>query len=396
MRTGHLKNSRKPEDENACRDDGNKNTNWRWKHDSDTDEDTDEDDDDDNDDESYHVEYTKPKHDLSAQLQKWAEKDTLFNLKIDDAYENISTNYLSGKRWLDAALVGWHMIVLTVTLAVIGFMFLLRFSFESYIIFMMKRLSSFDTYKRILTTPNPNTNFHIYGDASNLTEALMILNSLYAACILVYLAYYLHKCSITLPVMLVTTSVLYVMELTYVNVFYHPTVIGTDEKVEELVTKLTEEYKPISSNEFSVVQDYISIWLECCGVNDRFDFYNTTLLLKGTKRERIAKIPPTCCRRRVFNEGLDRVIQCAIKGGEKDIHPKGCMGSFLEWLQHLCHMYSVYSWLHLFDCVLHVIVYKRKVKMMKNLLFETFGDSIRSDDGTINRDAQTHQHFRQK
>ncbi|KAK3786354.1 hypothetical protein RRG08_022976 [Elysia crispata] len=276
--------------------------------------------------------------------------------------------YLSGKKWIDSALFAWHSIVLVTALFAFLFATFILFSFPSYIIYHLRGLPGYSTYRKVIQDPKPYYNFHFYSQVNILCSFFIVVNMLYIASAVVYMTYFTHRNALTLPALTLVTSVLFIMEGAFVNVLFNPDILRDDDNVRSLQEKLQREYRVSNKDEFSVTQDHISIWLKCCGIVDSFDFFNVSLQLQNSVS---LQVPPSCCKRRVFEEGIAAVESCIRRGDEDSIYRDGCMDAYMEWIQTLCHAYVIYTWIHLIDCVIHAALYRNRLNFIEQVISAT-------------------------
>ncbi|GFS17115.1 tetraspanin [Elysia marginata] len=259
---------------------------------------------------------------------------------------------------------------LTASLGFIIFAFFVRFSFGSYISYQLQSLPGYDTYRKVTRDPRPEYDFHLYSRINELGDFIIAVNVLYIGCMVVYVTYFSHRNPLTLPGTATVTSLLFLLEGAFANILYNPGILRDEKTVGRLQTRLHTEYKVFSTNEFSVIQDHLSIWLQCCGIVDVYDFHNVTLNLQGKTS---LQVPPSCCKRHVFEEGLTAVVECMKKGDEKSTHRRGCMDAYMDWIQDVCHAYVIYIWIHLIDCVIHAALYKRKIAFANQIAADSHG-----------------------
>ncbi|RUS70868.1 hypothetical protein EGW08_021368 [Elysia chlorotica] len=288
------------------------------------------------------------------------------------AYGYDYRTFLSGKKLTDTFLLAWHSVVLVTAIAVVILAVFIYFGFSTYIDLRLRELPSYDTYRKFIKEPKRSYNFHFYSQFDVLCSFIIVVNLLYIASASVFLNYSSHRNPWTFPISTLVSCLLLVLEAAFVNIIFNRDLLNDDETVRKLQARLDREYRVFGQDEFSIVQDHISIWLECCGIVDSFDFFNVTFQVKGKTP---IQNPPSCCRRHVFEEGIEAVQSCIANGDGTSIYQGGCVDSYMNWLQDVCHAYVIYMWIHVLDCLLHAALYRRKINFVNAMLSSTYGNN---------------------
>lgn len=287
------------------------------------------------------------------------------DINFDQGFGYDVSSYLTGKEQLDKLLGLWHIFVLVSTFCVIVFVFGVRFLFGSYIDFHLSGLPSYKVYLKFIKSPVSSHDYHFYSLTNEMCNIFLVANVMYIWCTVVYVTYFAHRNQFTLPCIALITSVVFIGEGVMVNIMYSPGVLRDYRTMQYLQRRLKEEYSVSGQNELSIVQDHISIWLQCCGIVDVHDFRNVSLRLQSKE---VVQTPPSCCKGHVFKAGPEAVKACTKKGHEESIFYGGCIEPYLAWIQTLCRRYAVFSWIHLVDCVVHAWLYRSKIALNNHVV----------------------------
>ncbi|CAL1542070.1 unnamed protein product [Lymnaea stagnalis] len=187
-----------------------------------------------------------------------------------------------------------------------------------------------------------------------------MLNASYFLCILLYMSFLIRSNTYTLPMAILLTGAVILVEINIINVHMSPVSAVNEESTATLKEKFTNQYAIDDSATLSVTYDVLAIWGGCCGIVDQFDFQDMELkyLQKGNESKKL-QVPPTCCTRAVFEKEPANVLDCATKA--ENIYSEGCYVVLYHWLRKYCNIYSLIIIIKLMDMCVHTILYKRQV-----------------------------------
>ncbi|KAH9502218.1 hypothetical protein Btru_070439 [Bulinus truncatus] len=191
---------------------------------------------------------------------------------------------------------------------------------------------------------------------------LIIMNAGYIVCQVVYVSFLVHRNPFALPLVTLLTGVVILVEVNMINIYMSPVVAMNDEATLALKDKLIKSYAIYDTNVFSVTYDIIAIWGHCCGIINQYDFQTMLLKYRHGGVPRILQVPATCCKESNFISGITAVVECAVRAEE--IYPIGCYTMLFDWLMFYCNLYSIVIIIQLLDMCVHILLYKRRVKIM--------------------------------
>ncbi|KAK3801212.1 hypothetical protein RRG08_057108, partial [Elysia crispata] len=282
--------------------------------------------DDDDDEEEDEEEYFDPNDGEPRWLGRvWVPHErfsTDFDFGSTKSYEaKLGYNFgkfLTGRRDLDRVCNMWHILFLSISLILVLGGIVLHVRFGPFLIEYIQEQPSFNMYSHFINNVDRFTDIKFSGYIQELSLYLIIFNSIYLACSLVYIGYPLHKFSFTMPLICLVCGSSCVVEMAIINISYNTVISQNNELIDRLQMKLKSEYQIMGSNLFSVSYDYFSIWFRCCGIVDHHDFQQTKLsTLTQDKRLINLQVAPTCCKSELFEGqgamGYRKILECAIR-----------------------------------------------------------------------------------
>ncbi|KAK3780521.1 hypothetical protein RRG08_031996 [Elysia crispata] len=325
--------------------------------------------------ESAATAYTPDYSDASS----FTEYDDLEDEKISSVFftnpfSSRGNTGLSSSAEITALLTLWHMLMLVLSLTFLAAGIAIRFYFSYWVIKQVNGLHMFQTYSVFMSKADENnTQIRFSGYEQIIGTILMISHSLYTISHILYVTYQIHRFQYTLPMASLITGCVALGEISVINVFLSPDIIARQDVVENLQEQLLK-YTVKSDDNFIISYQYISVWLKCCGITDRWDFQDIAgfVFKSGTDNSTITtsllEVAPTCCKREVFTAGPDRVLQCAHKTeldiGKAEHYNIGCFSFLVDIITLGCNYYAIIIWIHLADVAIHSSVYKQRVSSM--------------------------------
>ncbi|XP_059156851.1 uncharacterized protein LOC131941569 [Physella acuta] len=267
------------------------------------------------------------------------------------------------KKTIDNFLLAWHtsLLLLSFFLLIVGVV--LRFHFTSIVISSVQKLDSYEDYRQFVRFESAPREL-VFGDiVQMLGNSLIILNGVYIMCTVLYMSYLMHKNPFTLPLVALVSGFVVLIEVNIINIYMAPFSHINEESKRTLKDKISHVYAIDDSTVFSVTYDIISIWGQCCGIIDQYDYQ--TLTLRYIQRDansvvRQLQVPPTCCKSEVVKEGLRKVHECAE--ASEGIYTEGCYMVLYNWLLPYTNGYSLMVIVQLIDITIHLMLYKKSIK----------------------------------
>lgn len=313
---------------------------------------------------------------FKSSLEYSTEDEKTNTETLEKKYGYNFDHHLSGKKLLDKVCNIWHILFLFLSMVLVMLGVLLRWFFGNFIIVHVQSKPSFTMYSSFVTRASSGTRIYFSGVIQEIGLYLVIINSAFVLCALSYMVYPLHKFSFTVPVMCLIGGVFSLVETGFISVKFDADVSKDIEEIKRLQDKLTAEYRIKGANEFSISYDYLSIWLQCCGIADRHDFINVTLEATGSlSAENTLQVPPSCCKGELFEKkgekGQMAILECASNA--KPINSFGCFATLIGYLRERSRIYIACAAVHILDLVIHAFLYRHRIRILEKALEERFG-----------------------
>ncbi|XP_012946482.1 uncharacterized protein LOC101854691 [Aplysia californica] len=307
-------------------------------------------------------EETEEENSEIASINRAIIEDDATAKKLDKSLKS-STGYT----FLNILIIVWHVVVVLVSLALVAVGIALCFFFTDIVEHSVKTtvdLRSYSNLVRFKNLPRPL----VFGDLTQVVGSWLIgVHTVYIGGTMLFITQPLHKIHFTLSVVIAVTFCAIMCEANFCNIYLAPESEANENAKKELKKRLQSEYKIYSKNEFSMTYDFISIWGQCCGVVDQYDFTGIELVLSlGQASSHQVALPPTCCRREVFRRGLSALMMCL--DSSSDIYKVGCYEVIYNWIRdHSIHYHAVVI-LHIVDLFLYTLIYWRHLHVLQQKL----------------------------
>ncbi|BFZ00223.1 hypothetical protein BsWGS_03262 [Bradybaena similaris] len=282
----------------------------------------------------------------------------------DDEIVEKSDRIKSNIECMDNFLIIWHSGLLILLVFLLGLGIVLRMYFSRIVERSVKTSAKFVLYSHFVKIDNVPDKLEFGNLTEVLSQALIIVSSLYIVCILCYMTFLMHRITYTIPLVVIVTGGIVLTEVNIINIYMSPVSAANEQAKKELKERSEKEYAVNSDKPFSVTYDFIAIWGQCCGIVDQYDFQNVLLkyYLTTTSENKTLQVPPTCCKPIAFEQGVEKVIECASKA--EGIFDVGCYPTIYQWLRQYCNFYSIVVILQLLDVCIHIILYKKHLNLL--------------------------------
>ncbi|KAK6962008.1 tetraspanin [Biomphalaria glabrata] len=266
------------------------------------------------------------------------------------------------KKNLERKILIWHsfVLVLSTLLMIVGFVLL--YGFSPYVRNIITTFPGYNNYGHFVNLAYEPKELRFGEMTSTLGVILVVLNVGYILCQLVYLSSLVHRNPFALPLVTLLTGVVLLIEVNMINIYMSPVAALNADATNALQDKLVKSYAIYDTNVFSVTYDIIAIWGRCCGIINQYDFQTMLLKYRHGGVPRVLQVPATCCKETEFISGISAVVDCAVRA--ENIYTVGCYNMLFDWLMFYCNLYSIVVVIQLLDMAVHILLYKRRVRIL--------------------------------
>ncbi|KAK0040204.1 hypothetical protein Bpfe_030356 [Biomphalaria pfeifferi] len=263
---------------------------------------------------------------------------------------------------LERKILIWHsfVLVLSTLLMIVGFVLL--YGFSPYVRYIITTFPGYNNYGHFVNLAYEPKELRFGEMTSTLGVILVVLNVGYILCQLIYLSSLVHRNPFALPLVTLLTGVVLLIEVNMINIYMSPVAALNADATNVLQDKLLKSYAIYDTNMFSVTYDIIAIWGRCCGIINQYDFQTMLLKYRHGGVPRVLQVPATCCKETEFISGISAVVDCAVRA--ENIYTVGCYNMLFDWLMFYCNLYSIVVVIQLLDMAVHILLYKRRVRIL--------------------------------